>query len=183
MGQFKKTIGVLGGMGPETTVDFFSRLIKICEGKYGCRHDEDFPRIVVLTLPIPPVVERIESNGVLLQMLTEGIGKLISAGADFISIPCNTVHFYFDEMQRFSSVPILNIIEETVKRAKKEGCKKIGILATRTTIEKNLFGKYSNKYGIKMINPTEEEIDEISEIIYDIERGKLLKADLDKLKK
>jgi aspartate racemase len=169
-------------MGPETTADFFSRLLKICENKYDCKHDEDFPKIIIVSLPIPPVVERIEDENLLLQMLRDGIKNLISAGANFISIPCNTVHYYFEEMQKFSSISILNIIEETIKKTKEEGYNKVGILATKTTIEKNLFGKFSGKYGITILNPSEDEIDKISEVIYNVEKGKILETDLNTLR-
>jgi aspartate racemase len=183
MSQFKKTIGILGGMGPETTVDFFRRLVKICESKYNCKHDEDFPKIVIITAPIPLVVEKINDEKLLLQMLSEGIKNLIAAGSNFISIPCNTVHYYFDEMQKFSSIPILNIVDETARRAKEQGYKKVGILATRTTIEKNLYKKFLDRYGIETINPNDDEIEKISEAIYNIEQGKLLETNLNKLKK
>jgi aspartate racemase len=179
---FKSTIGILGGMGPETTADFFTRVIKICEKEYNCTKDEDFPKIVIVSVPIPPVVEKIEREEELLRLAKEGIKNLISAGADFIAIPCNTIHIYFEKLQSFSKVPLLNIVDEVAKFAKEKSYKKLGVMATKTTIDNKLYDKYLKKFGIEVITPTTEQIFEIAKIIHNVERGKILSEDKEKLR-
>jgi len=179
---FKSTIGILGGMGPETTADFFKRVIKICEKEYNCTKDEDFPKIVIVSVPIPPVVEKVEREEELLKVAKEGIRNIVSAGADFIAIPCNTIHIYFEKLQKFSSIPLLNIVEEVAKVAKEKGYKKLGIMATKTTIDKKLYNGYLQKFGIEVITPTQEQILEVAKVIHDVERGEILDSDKEKLK-
>ncbi|MGC9149507.1 MAG: aspartate/glutamate racemase family protein [Candidatus Micrarchaeia archaeon] len=179
---FKSTIGILGGMGPETTVDFFSRIIKICEKDYSCKKDEDFPKIVIVSVPIPPVVEKIEREKELLSISKEGIKNLVAANVDFIAIPCNTIHLYFEKLKKFSKVPLLNIVEEVSKKAREEGFRKVGIMATKTTIKSGLYASYLKKFGIQTIVPNEDEIDEIAKIIHDVEKGDILDKDKNKLK-
>jgi aspartate racemase len=179
---FKSTIGILGGMGPETTADFFKRVIKICEKEYNCTKDGDFPKIVIVSVPIPPVVEKVEREEELLKVAKEGIRNIVSAGADFIAIPCNMIHIYFEKLQKFSSIPLLNIVEEVAKVAKEKGYKKLGIMATKTTIDKKLYNGYLQKFGIEVITPTREQILEIAKVIHDVERGEILNSDKEKLK-
>ena len=69
-----------------------------------------------------------------LPLMKEDVLKLASVGAELIAIPCNTAHYFFDELSAVSPVPVLNIVRETVALAKKSGAKKLGILATTGTI-------------------------------------------------
>jgi len=112
----------------------------------------------------------------------EGIKNLISAGADFIAIPCNTIHIYFEMLQSFSKVPLLNIVDEVAKFAKEKSYKKLGVMATKTTIDNKLYDKYLKKFGIEVITPTTEQIFEIAKIIHNVERGKILSEDKEKLR-
>ena len=166
-----KKIGVLGGMGPKSTVLFYKELIRQCQIQYGAVKDGDFPEIVIYSLPTPDMIRDLEEPDELLKILIQGLKELERFGVEFIVIPCNTVHLFFKEMKEAVKIPILSIIEET---AKKISLKKVGILATDTILKTKIYQDGLKKYGIEVVEPKES----LTDIIMSIKSGK----DLDKAK-
>jgi len=134
-----KTIGILGGMGPEATADLYLRIIRSFQKEYGAVYDADFPEIIIVNLPIPDVVENVNEKDEIKEMLIQGVKKLEKVGADFIAVPCNTVTYYINEMQSAVSIPIMNIIRETANELIKNKINTIGLLGTETTIKSRIY--------------------------------------------
>ena len=133
-------IGILGGMGPDSTAYTYARMIKYCQEKYNAKLDSDFPPILIYSMPIPDVVEKGRSNDEeLFSLLKSGISRLTSAGADFCIIPCNSVQGFVPELRRVAN--ILSLVEETVREAESSGVKSWGILATEVTLGKGYYQK------------------------------------------
>ena len=162
-----KSIGILGGMGPQATAELYMRIIRIFQDMYGAKYDDDFPEIFIYNLPLPDVVDNLQKEDLVKEMLVEGVKKLEKIGADFIAIPCNTVTKYLKEMEGSVSIPIINIVEET--RKKIASFEKAGLLATKLTIRSNLYPR--------MIVPAEKVQNRITGIIMNILAGKLLDED------
>ena len=127
------------------------------------------------------MVEGIEKPEKVLPVLIRGLKKLESIGVDFISIPCNTVQYFYDDLKRSSSIPVLNIVEETARKAKSNNYQKVGLLATTTTVENKIYDKALNKFGIKIVFP--EDQNEVTRVILNILAGKKLESDRAELKK
>ena len=166
----KKIIGVLGGMSPEATVNFYQELIKQCRKQYGAEYDKDFPEIFIYNLPIPNIFEQVGSSKKVLKILVNGIKKLESIGVDFIVMPCNTAHYFYEDIKKEILIPFLSITEETAKKIKSKKYGEIGLLATGTTIQSKIFNKDFDKLGIKLIIP--EEQDKVTSIADHILTGK-----------
>ncbi len=177
----KKIIGVLGGMGPESTAIFYHELIIQCQKQYGAKYDEDYPEIFIYNLPIPDVVEGLKTPEKTLKVLVRGAKKVESIGVGFLVIPCNTAHYFFDGIKKEISIPFLSIIEETAKKIKSKKYKKVGLLATETTINSKIYDKIFTDYGIGIIVPKEQ--DKVTKIILNILAGKKLEKDKQDLKK
>ena len=175
-----KIIGVLGGMGPESTAIFYQALIRQCQNQYGARYDGDYPEIFIYNLPIPDVVEGLKSPDKVLRMLVGGVKKLESIGADFIVMPCNTAHYFYRGMKKEISIPFLSIVEETAKKVKSQKYTKAGLLATQTTIDYKNYDSDFDDYGISLVVP--ENQDEVTKVILNILSGKKLESDKEKLK-
>ena len=152
----EKIIGILGGMGPEATIDLFT---KIVEGT-KVKKDQDHLRILIDNNPkIPDRTLAIQGKGPTpLTELVRSAKILENAGADFIVIPCVTAHYYYDSLQKRIKIPILHIVDETVKYIKKKlkGIRKIGLIATEGTIHTGLFQKAFSDQVIELILPTPE---------------------------
>lgn len=177
-----KSIGVLGGMGPESTAIFYQSIILQCQKQYGAQYDEDYPEIFIYNLPIPDMVEGIKNPEKVLPVLIRGIKRMESIGVDFIAIPCNTTHYFFDELQKNVKIPILNIIEETVKKVKSKGYKRVGLLATVTTVENRIYGRIFDKFGVEIVTPRERQ-SKVTKIIRNILAGRKSEADRQELKR
>ena len=177
-----KTIGILGGMGPEATADMYMKIVRVFQKEFGAKYDGDFPPIFIYSIPIPEVVEEQEDKGLLISMLIKGVKSLEFAGADFIAIACNTVQCYLNEMRESVRIPILSIAEETARVIRENGYKNAGVLATSMTIRKRLFDEECRRLGLNTIYPDIEQQEAITGIIINIMSGFCSTNDREKLK-
>jgi len=152
----EKIIGILGGMGPEATIDLFTKIIKGTRVK----KDQDHLRILIDNNPkIPDRTKAIKGKGPSpLKQLIRSAKILEDAGADFIVIPCVTAHYYYESLQKRIKIPVLHIIEETMKyiQAKLKGIHKIGLIATTGTLHTSLFQNAFQPTGIELMIPNPE---------------------------
>ena len=176
-----KKIGVIGGMGPESTIVFYQEIVKIFQKKFNAKYDSDYPEMMISNLPIPDIVENLQNPDIIIRMIRENSKKLENAGMDFIVIPCNTVNLFYDKFSRGASIPILNIIEEAVKKVKSSGYRNVGLLATETTIKNRLYEKWFEKFNINQMLPIIKDRIDVNKIILNILNGKKLNEDRKKL--
>lgn len=163
----EKTIGILGGMGPEATIDLFTKIVKGTK----VRKDQDHLKIIIDNNPkIPDRTLAILGKGPSpLPRLVRSAKVLENAGADFMVIPCVTAHYFYESLQRRTKLPILHIVHETVKhiRFNLKRIRKIGLIATIGTIRTGLFQKAFSSTGIELIIPSPEiQKKRVTEAIY-----------------
>jgi len=151
----KKIIGILGGMGPASTADFFTKLVKITKA----RNDNEHARVLIYNNPlIPDRTESILAGGDSpVPMLIDGIAALCNMGSQIIAIPCNTAHYYYHEIVNASSVPVLNILEETVSAVIRRGYKRAALLATAGTYRSGIYQKAFSNSIASIIMPDEND--------------------------
>lgn len=149
----EKVIGILGGMGPEATVELFARIVK----ETPASKDQDHLRIIVDNNPkIPDRTNAILGRGPSpLPEMIKTAKNLERAGADFIVMPCNTAHYYYDELSRSVNIPILNMVELAVRelKIKYPNAKRVGIIATDGTIKGKVYDRYLSGAGVETIYP------------------------------
>lgn len=167
-----KLLGILGGLGPMSTAYFYEM---ITEHTFALC-DQDHIDMIISSGATTP-----DRTGYILGNTTESPSermiadarKLIDFGADVIAIPCNTAHYFYREVQDSISVPIINIIYETVKFCHKKGAEKIGIMATDGTVSTNTYQKMAQEFGIECIVPSAENQARVMDIIYgSVKKGK-----------
>ena len=163
----KRTIGILGGMGPEATADFYMRIVRIFQNEFRARYDRDYPPMLIFSAPIPDVVEMVEDEAKIVSYLTDAARTLESSGADFIAIPCNTVHAFLDVIRSAVKIPVLSMVESAVDKISAEQSP-VGLLATRTTICMGVYEEEFRKKRIGLIIPTESEQAILTEVIMDL---------------
>jgi aspartate racemase len=162
-------------MGPVSTAEFYREIIRQCQKQYGAKYDEDYPEIFIYNLPIPDVVEGLKTPEKTLDVLVNGARKLASLDIDFMTIPCNTVQYFYEDIQAKLSVPLLNIIKESAKKLKSLGYSKISLLATETTIKTKLYEKIFSELGITLFPPQNQST--VTRIILNILAGKRTTSD------
>ncbi len=165
-------LGILGGMGPMSSVYFYELLTSLT--KADC--DSDHIDLVLSSRATTPDRSSFimgKSDKDPLDAMLADSKKLVAFGADVIAIPCNTAHYFYNGLAKAVDVPILNIIEETVKTLQKDGIKRFGLLATEGTVASGTYAKYCEKHGIECVIPEKEQQDRITKIIFgEIKSGK-----------
>ena len=159
--------GILGGLGPQTTAVFYNALAQLAD-QSGADHRAG---MLMVSVPIKYSFERDAiQNGQgeerLLPMLFDSVKRLEDGGADFIAMPCNSLHIFHEELQRRARVPFLNIVEETASVVSTEGHKEVGLLGSPITLGKQLYQRYLNERGIHAHLPRADESVELAAIIH-----------------
>lgn len=171
----EKIIGILGGMGPEATIDLFYKIIKFTPAE----KDQDHLRIIIDNNPkIPDRTAAIFGKGENpLPALQKTAKNLEKAGADFIIMPCNTAHYFISEIQQSIKIPILNMIKETAHYVKSifPSIKNVGLLATKGTYKTELYTSFFKEKNIEILIPSPLEQNKIMDIIYKIKSSILSK--------
>ncbi len=175
-------IGVVGGFGPETTAEFFAKLISLSRKQAKGR-----PNVVLANIAVPLDLEKEAINNnpkLLIPFAIECIKKLNSANVDFMVIPCNTLHLFIDLFRELSDVPIISIVDEIISEFKIKNVKCAGLLATTATITSNLFQNAFAKENISTITPGNTEQELVMHAIKNVLRtGLPNKTDSEKLRK
>ena len=168
MNDYKKTIGIIGGMGPLATVDLFRKIVTMTEAN----SDNDHIHILIDNYTaIPDRTNYILGHGEdPKKYLIKSALKLEVMGADVIIMACNTAHYFYDEMEKYIHIPFINMIEEVAKKINPQ-IRKVGLLATEGTCKVGIYDKVLNKYDIEVIKPNDTDQNIISDLIYSIKKG------------
>lgn len=160
-----KTIGILGGMGPMATYDLG---IKIVECTKAGKDQDNVPVIVDCNTRIADRTAAILSGGQDPRPeMIKSAKRLEAAGADFLIMPCNTAHYFYDDICEAVSIPMIHMPNETASRLKERGIKKAGVLATDGTCQSGIYKKALGEAGIEDVYPSEEIQKIVMSLIYD----------------
>lgn len=151
-----KTIGIIGGIGPESTLDYYREIITAFKSSHG---NLEYPEIVLYSVnlgEILPFVNEGNWSG-LSELLLKKIDALDRAGAEFAAIASNTPHIIFNDLQSRSPIPLLSIVEATCARAKQTGVRHAGLMGTKFTMESDCYQRVCQPEGISIVVPSEQE--------------------------
>ena len=147
-----KRIGILGGLGPESTYDYYRGIIRTVREDHP---GQAYPEIIIYSTDLNGFMRLMDSGDLsaVTALLAEKIAVLASAGADFAAIASNTPHVVFDDARKRSPIPLISIVEETCREAHGMGMKKIGLLGTVFTMEQDFYIRPFAEKGIKVVVP------------------------------
>tara|TARA_Y100000817_G_C16789250_1_gene514296 strand:+ start:37 stop:732 length:696 start_codon:yes stop_codon:yes gene_type:complete len=169
-------IGILGGMGTQAGLDFCTKLAKLNKGK----KDQNYPLFLLYNKSnIPDRKLNLKKYNKVLKSLLDGCKFLERNKCKFVSIPCNTAHYWYEDLKKRTNIPILNM-PETVYLNTKKNCKKnskIGLLATETTIKTGVYSRYFNKNYNLILPPKVLQITSVNRSIKLIKMGKTKEAE------
>ena len=151
-----KTIGLIGGIGPESTVDYYKRIVAAYQEH---RKDPGYPEIIVYSARLNELMAMLENRqwDNLTDWLVEKIGALQKAGAEFAAIGSNSPHVVFENAKARSPLPLLSIVEETCRKAEELGLKRPGLMGIRFTMESDFYQKVFQRSGMVVVVPDENE--------------------------
>jgi len=165
-----RTLGIVGGLGPESTIDYYRSIIaRFRARKLGA----GYPQVIINSLDVDKVIGMLDAGRLdeLADYLVGGVEVLARAGAGFGAIAANTPHIVFDEVQRRSAIPLLSIVRATCGYAKALGLKRVGLFGTGFTMRASFYTEEFERAGIAMVVPREAE----RELIHRKYIGELLK--------
>jgi aspartate racemase len=162
-----QTIGIIGGMGPESTALLYREIITSFQRRFGAYLDADFPEMLIHNLPIPDITSGIEEEVKVKALLSTSASFLERSGATLIAFPCNSLNYFVDYLSEQTSVPIVSIVEETGREIRKRGVQEVLLLSTTTTFDKGLYHRYLGDTTI--VRPP--DYDKIQDVIVRTLRG------------
>jgi len=161
-----KTLGIVGGMGPESTVDYYQKVIAIYRER---KPDGSYPTFLINSVDLTKGRGMVEANDRvgLTKFLLEPLERLARAGADFGLMAANTPHLVFDEVAQKSPIPLISVVETACAAAKEHGLKKLALFGTRYTMQADFFPKVFTRENIGLVSPEPAEQDYIHQKYFD----------------
>ncbi|MBS4220689.1 amino acid racemase [Bacillus sp. FJAT-49711] len=167
-----KKLGMIGGLGPESTIDYYQTIITKYQERVGSK--EVLPELFINSINMYRVFELIDQSNLegLADYLVEAVQKLEQVGSDFAIISANTPHIVFEQVQNRVQIPLYSIVEETYEKARELGLAKIGLIGTKFTMEHDFFKTPFTSQGIEIVVPTTSEQQYIHQkIVEELENG------------
>jgi aspartate racemase len=164
------TLGIVGGLGPESTIDYYRRILE------GWKRDDSSssPSIIIDSLDVDRGLRLVEHDRpALVEYLSASLGRLAAAGADFAAMAANTPHVVFDDLVARSPIPIVSIVEACAEEAQRRDLRRVGLLGTRFTMEGSFYPTVFARRGIVIVSPNDEE----RAWVHDRYIGQLLKGE------
>ncbi len=168
----KKTLAILGGMGPEASEYMYNKLIRMSIEKFGAVHNDQFPDIVLFSVPVPDFISDESSKKAALEMLKTRVKMVDPNQIQCFSIACNTAHLLLKDLQKETTVPFVSMVDEMVKQIQKNGFKKIGLMGTPTTLKTGLYSSAFEKVNVESNLPSQSQIDQLERVIRAVIAGK-----------
>ena len=159
-------IGILGGIGPEATGEFYNKLIMNLQDKGIIKSNNDFPQIIINSIPAPELIYDTISDEELRPYIL-GLKELNSFGVDFIVMVCNTIHLYHEMLQKHVDVPILDLKQELRNHLTKNNLSTTLVIGTPNTIRMGLY-RFTD---LNTFEPNDDEIKILTNSIFDFNRG------------
>ncbi len=155
-----KTLGIIGGLGPESTVDYYERIIALYRER---TRDGSYPRFIIISVDLKKGLDFMEAGDLagMAAYLLDGIDKLVRARADFGLISANTPHLVFDQLAPRSPIPLISIVEATCAAAKARKLKRLALFGTRYTMQATFYPKVFLHEGIELLVPEPNDQDYI----------------------
>lgn len=177
----KLPIGILGGMGPEASDYLYKTLINLSIKYFGAKNNDDFPEIILCSVPVPDFISDYSNRNKALNMLKKRVLSLNKVNLSSISIACNTAHLLIDKLQSVSRTKFISMIDEVSLVVAEDKKKLIGIMGTPSTIKSGIYQSALTEYGINALVPSSQEIKILEKVIRNILRDKILRSDSVKL--
>lgn len=164
-----KTLGLIGGTGPESTVEYY----RLLTAQYRHKVDGALPHLIINSVNLKQLMDwmAVDELGKVTDYLVNAFAQLQRAGADFGALTANTAHIVFDEIKERTSLPLISIVEAARERVEALGFKTVGLFGTRYTMQASFFPSVFSRTDVKLVMPNAQE----QEFIHDKYINELLR--------
>ncbi len=151
----ERSVGIIGGLGPESTIDYYRRIIN----GWRATRPGSAPTMVIVSVDVDLTLAMVADNRpALVEYLAAAIERLRGAGATFGVISANTPHLVFDDLRARTPLPLVSLIEEAALAAGRLGLKRIGLLGTRFTMQAPFYPEVFARSGIEVVIPPPDDV-------------------------
>jgi len=157
----RKTIGILGGLGPESTIAFYRC---IAQKYYALHHDYMYPEMLIYSFSFQPFIDAGYENAATVE---SAVRSLSAAGADFVVAACNSVHIVFEQLRKKLPIPWISIVDSTAEAIKRAGASKVALLGTIFTMTGGFYQKALSVHDLDAMLPSPDDQQGINRIIYE----------------
>lgn len=164
----KQIIGILGGMSPEASNYLYKTLIDLSIKCFGAKNNDNFPEILLDSIPVPDFISNESGKEDALEMLKNRVKFLNIVNPSCLVIACNTAHIFLDDLQKISEAQFVSMIEEVMNAVVMTKLKKVGILGTPMTIKSKLYQRTLFKFNIECIEPKNNDLKILEKIIRNV---------------
>ena len=148
------TVGIVGGLGPESTIDYYRRVL----AAWRAEDPSSAPSIVIDSLDVQRALQLVAGDRhALTDYLLASIERLTNAGVDFAVLSANTAHIVFDDLAARARIPLISIVETCAAEANRLGLSRVGLLGTRFTMEAGFYPSVFGRAGIDVVTPNDDE--------------------------
>lgn len=145
-------VGIIGGAGPDATGLLYKKITELARTNYGARRLEEYPALIITSLPILQDVNSDEELTNVINTLCNDADRLKAAGAKKLCFACNTHHLSLNKVSEHSGLPFISMVELVQEKIKKEGYKSVAVIGTSYTLGQSLYSEPLSKIGIKMVD-------------------------------
>ncbi len=151
-----KTVGLIGGIGPESTIEYYRQIIAAYREQNGAGN---YPAIIVNSIDLTKFLGMVAMNQTqtVTDYLVLEVNKLAQAGVDFGAFASNTPHLVFDEIRARSPIPLVSIVEATSEKARELEMRRVGLFGTRFTMQAHFYPEVFARAGIEIVVPNKAE--------------------------
>jgi len=157
-------------MGVKSTAPFLDLVIEQCQALYSPKNDDEYPHMMIYSLPVPMHLDRPLDHELVSSTVEAGLRRLQNCNVDFIAMPCNTAHQYYDQLKTSLDVPLLNIIDETLD-SMPESANRISLLAAPFTIDAGIYEEGIAAAGLEFVHQQNWQ-DQVTALLNDIKVSK-----------
>lgn len=152
-----KKIGIIGGVGPQATERLYHEIIELAQKKYCARNNDDYPHLIIESVPIPDFISDKEKIDGALKILIKSARNLEKAGATRLYIACNTIHILFKQINNEIGIPLFSLIDLVSNKVKELRIRNAGIMASSTTLKSEMYQNLLTEKKLSFITPSINE--------------------------
>jgi aspartate racemase len=160
-----KHIGIVGGLSPESTIEYYKLICEEYNKKIG---EWNFPQVTIRSLNLQEIADlfMVDRWDDMADVIISAIDDLKNSGADFAAVATNTPHNAYERIKEYSSLEVLSIMDATAQEIQRDEFTKVGLLGTKPTMEYGFFQRSFEDYGIEAIVPGKKDRDYVSDVIW-----------------
>lgn len=166
-----KKVGIIGGVGPQATEFIYHKLLEVAQWSYGAKDNNEYPDLLIASVPVPDFISSKENLDQAKKMLTEAAQGLDKAGCEALCIGSNTVHILLNDLEQVVNTPFISMVELVADKCKQLGLSKVALLGTPVLLESGLYDSALETRGIQLLKPNTEQIKTCDEVIRGVIAG------------